>query len=85
MFLSNQKHKMRWGLVLALGIIAVAIGIFINTYAIIVVQSGPFPAQSGGFQISGLFFIGLGMGYIFCVPIIRNLEMKIRKIEKGSY
>ncbi len=73
---------MRWGLVLALGIIAVAIGIFINAYAIIVVQSGPFPAQSGGFQISGFFFIGLGMGYIFCVPIIRNLEMKI---EKGSY
>jgi len=41
---------MRWGLVLGLGIIAVAIGVFINAYAIIVVQSGPFPAQSGAFR-----------------------------------
>ena len=35
---------------MALGITAVAIGVFINAYAIIVVQSGPFPAQSGAFR-----------------------------------
>jgi hypothetical protein len=69
-------------LVLVLGIIAVAIGVLINVYAIVVVQSGPFPAKSGGFQISGFFFIGLGMGYMFSTPLIRILEEKIRKMEQ---
>jgi hypothetical protein len=69
---------MRWGLVLAMGIVAVAIGVFIDYYAIVVVQSGPYPAQSGGWMTTGFFFIGLGMGYMVCVPLIRSLEMKLR-------
>jgi hypothetical protein len=76
---------MRWGLVLALGIIAVAIGVFFNAYATAVVESGPFPAKSAGYQIGGFFFIGLGMGYLVLVPLIRNLENKIRKMEKEPF
>lgn len=78
----EQKHKIRWGLVLALGIIAVSIGFFINVYAIAIVQSGPFPATSGSYQISGFFFIGLGMGYLVLTPLIKYQEKKIRKLEK---
>ena len=73
---------MRWGLVLALGILAVAIGVILNAYAIVVVQSGPFPAQGSGYQIQGFFFIGLGMGYLFVTPLIRQQDMRIRKLEE---
>jgi hypothetical protein len=78
----EKKHKMRWGLVLILGIIAVAIGVFLNAYAIFVVPSSPFPATGGRYIIPGFFFIGLGMGYMVCTPFIRQLETKIRKREE---
>lgn len=78
----NKKNKMRWVLVLLLGIIAVAIGVFINAYAIVVVQSGPFPAKSGGFQIAGFFVIGVGMGYMALTPLIKIQEEKIKKMEQ---
>jgi hypothetical protein len=81
--LSGKKHKMRWGLVLILGIIAVAIGIILNLYAIVVVPSGPFPATGGRYQISGFFFIGIGMGYMIVTPLIRQLETKIKKMEEA--
>ena len=77
----EKKHKMRWGLVLILGIIAVAIGVFLNAYAIFVVPSGPFPATGGRYTIPAFFFIGLGMGYMVCTPFIRQLETKIKKME----
>ena len=78
----DKKHKMRWGLVLILGIISVAIGVFLNAYAIFVVPSSPFPATGGRYIIPGFFFIGLGMGYMVCTPFIRQLETKIRKREE---
>jgi hypothetical protein len=77
----ERKHKPRWGLIVGLGIFAIAVGIFINTYAIVVVENGPFPAKSGGFQISGFFFIGLGIGYVVCAPAVKQLEKKIRNLE----
>ena len=79
--MAERKHKPRWGLVAVLGIFAIAVGVFINAYAIIVVQSGPFPVKSGGYQITGFFFIGLGMGYLVCTVMIKALEKKIRKLE----
>jgi hypothetical protein len=78
----DKKHKMRWGLILILGIIAVVIGVFLNVYAIVVVPSSPFPATGGRYIIPGFFFIGLGMGYMVCTPFIRQLETKIRKREE---
>ena len=79
----EKKHKMRWGLVLILGIIAVAIGVFLNAYAIFVVPSSPFPATGGRYTIPGFFLIGLGMGYIVLTPFIRQLETKIKKMEEA--
>lgn len=78
----EQKYKIRWSLVLALGLIAVAIGFLINIYAIAIVQKGPFPAISGSYQISGFFFIGLGMGYLVLTPLVKYQYEKIRKLEK---
>jgi len=77
----EKKHKMRWGLVLILGIIAVAIGVFLNAYAIFVVPSSPFPATGGRYQIPGFFLVGIGMGYMVCTPFIRQLETKIKRME----
>jgi hypothetical protein len=79
--MTEKEHKSRWGLVVALGVFAIAVGAFINAYAIIVVQSGPFPVTSGGYQITGFFFIGIGMGYLICTPMIKELEKKARKLE----
>jgi hypothetical protein len=79
----EKKHKMRWGLVLILGIIAVAIGVFLNAYAIFVVPSSSFPATGGRYTIPGFFLIGLGMGYMVLTPFIRQLETKIKKMEKA--
>ena len=77
----ERKHKPRWGLIVGLGIFAIAVGVFINAYAIVVVEKGPFPATSGGFQIGGFFFVGLGMGYVVCAITVRHLEKKIRILE----
>jgi uncharacterized membrane protein len=79
----NKKNRMQWILVLILGIIAVAVGVFLNFYAIVVVESSPFPAKACGFQISGFFFIGLGLGYMILTPFIRQLETKIKKMEEA--
>jgi len=79
--LPDKKHKTRWGLVLALGIISVAIGVFLNAYAIVVVPSSPFPATGGRYQIPGFFLVGMGMGYMALTPFIRQLETKIKKME----
>jgi len=81
--LIDKKHKTRWVLVLILGTIAVAIGVFLNAYAIFVVPSSPFPATGGRYIISGFFFVGLGMGYMVCTPFIRQLETKIKKMEES--
>jgi hypothetical protein len=81
--LPDKKHKARWGLVLILGIILVAIGVFFNVYAIVVVPSSPFPAAGGRYTIPGFFFIGFGMGYMVCTPLIRQLETKIKKMEEA--
>jgi hypothetical protein len=79
----EKKHKTRWGLILILGIIAVAIGVFLNAYAVVVVPSSHFPATGGRYQIPGFFLIGLGMGYIVLIPFIRHLEAKIKKMEEA--
>jgi hypothetical protein len=79
----EKKHKMRWGLVLILGIIAVAIGVFLNAYAIFVVPSSPFPATGGRYTIPGFFLVGIGMGYMVLTPFIRQLETKIKKMEEA--
>ena len=79
----DKKHKMRWGLVLILGIISVAIGVFLNAYGIFVVPSSPFPSTGGRYTIPGFFLIGLGMGYIVLTPFIRQLETKIKKMEEA--
>ena len=79
----EKKHKMRWGLVPMLGIIAVAIGVFFNAYAIFVVPSSPFPATGGRYIIPGFFLVGMGMGYMTLAPFIRQLETKIRKMEEA--
>ena len=77
----EKKHKTRGSLVLLLGIIAVAIGVFLNAYAIVVVPNSPFPATGGRYQIPGFFLIGFGMGYMALIPFIRQLETKIKKME----
>ena len=77
----ERKHKPRWGLIVGLGIFAIAVGVFINAYAIVVVENGPFPATSGGHLISGFFFVGLGSGYVVCGTAVRQLEKKIRTLE----
>jgi hypothetical protein len=79
----EKKHKMRWGIVLILGIIAVAIGVSLNAYAIFVVPSSPFPATGGRYTIPGFFLIGFGMGYMVLTPFIRQLETKIKKMEEA--
>lgn len=79
----EKKHKMRWGLVPILGTVAVAIGVFLNAYAMFVVPSSPFPATGGRYQIPGFFLIGLGMGYMILTPFIRQLETKIKKMEEA--
>ena len=79
----DKKHKMRWGLVLILGIIAVAIGVFLDAYAIVVVPSSPFPATGGRYIIPGFFLVGMGMGYMALTPFIRQLETKIKKMEEA--
>ena len=81
--MSDKKHKMRWGLVFILGIIAAAIGVFLNAYAIFVVPSSPFPATGERYIIPGFFFVGMGMGYMVCTPFIRQLETKIRRMEEA--
>ena len=75
--LPNLLHKKQWILVLALGVFLIVFGTFIIAYSIIVVEHGLFQATAVGFSIPGYFFIGLGMGYIICSGIIRNLEKKI--------
>ncbi len=79
----EENHKTRWGLVLMLGIIAVAIGVFLNAYAIFVVPSSPFPATGGRYITPGFFFVGMGMGYIVLTPFIWQLETKIKKMEEA--
>lgn len=79
----EKKHKMRWVLVLILGIISVTIGIFLNAYAIFVVLSSPFPATVGRYTIPGFFLVGMGMGYMALTPFIRQLETKIKKMEEA--
>jgi hypothetical protein len=77
----DKKHKTRWSLVLILGIVAVAIGVSLNAYAIFVVPNSSFPAIGGRYQIPAFFFIGIGMGYMVLTPFIRQLETKIKKME----
>ena len=74
---------MRWGLVLILSIISVAIGIVLNGYAIVVVPNSPFPATGGRYIIPGFFLVGMGMGYMALTPFIRQLEAKIEKMEEA--
>ena len=81
----EKSHKPRWGLVLALGLFSIAFAVIIFVYAIAVVESGPFPAKSGGFLLPGFFFVGIGMGYLFLTPAISMLEKKIGKLEKELY
>ena len=81
----EKTHKPRWGLVLGLGLFSVVFAVIIFVYAITVVESGPFPAKSGGFLLPGFFFVGIGMGYLFLTPAIRMLENKIRRLEKELY
>jgi len=81
--LPNKKHKIRWVLVLILGIISVAIGIVLNGYAIFVVPSSPFPTTGGRYITPGFFLVGMGMGYMALTPFIRQLETKIKKMEEA--
>ena len=78
----EKNHKPRWGLVLALGLFSISFALIIFVYAIAVVESGPFPAKSGGFLLPGFFFVGIGMGYLFLPPMVKMLENKIRRLEK---
>jgi len=82
---TEKDHKPRWGLVLAAGLFSIAFGVFIIVYAITVIQRGPFPADSSVYLINGFFLIGLGMGYLACARVIKNLEKKIRKLEEELY
>jgi len=79
----EKKLKMRWGFVLITGIIALAFGIFINLYEIVVVRSGPFLATTGGDLISGFFLIGIGIPCVSLASLIRALETKIKKMEEA--
>ena len=78
----EKNHKLRWGLVLALGLFSIAFALVIFVYAIAVVESGPFPAKSGGFLLPGFFFVGIGMGYLVLTPMVTMLEKRISRLEK---
>ena len=82
---TKKNHKPRWGLVVALGLFSIVLAVFLIVYAIIVIERGPFPANSSLYLINGFFFIGLGMGYLVCAYVIKNLEKKIRKLEEELY
>jgi hypothetical protein len=66
----------RWVLVLACGLIGLALGISIIVYALVVVAKGPFPAQFSDFNTGGMFCIGYGLGCTSVTPIVRQLEKK---------
>jgi len=74
---TKMNYRHRWVLVLALGLFAIALGFFITVYAIIVVERGPFPATSSSYLISAWFLVGMGMGYVVCSFVIRDLEKKL--------
>ena len=78
----EKNHKPRWGLVLALGLFSISFALIIFVYAIAVVESGPFPAKSGGFLLPGFFFVGIGMGYLVLTPMVTMLEKRISRSEK---
>jgi hypothetical protein len=83
--MTEKNHKPRWGLVVILGLFSIALAVFIIVYAITVIERSPFPANSELYLINGFFFIGLGMGYLVCANVIKNLEKKIGKLEEELY
>ncbi|MFB0559951.1 MAG: hypothetical protein ACETWM_01780 [Candidatus Lokiarchaeia archaeon] len=80
--MTEKNHKSRWRSVVASGLFFIALGVFLIVYAITVIERGRFPADSVLYLINGFSFIGLGMGYLVCAHIIRDLEEKIRKLEE---
>lgn len=85
--MTKKNHKSRRSLVVvvASGLFPIVVGSLLIVYAITVVERGPFPDNSVGYIISGFFFIGLGMGYLACAPMIKDLEKTIRKLEEELY
>lgn len=74
----ERKHKAHWWLVAATGIVAIIIGTFLDAYAIIIVEKGPFPVTGTSFIIEGSLLWGFGTGYLICTIAIRSLEKKIK-------
>jgi len=70
------NHRRLWVLVLACGLIGLALGISILIYALVVVANGPFPAQFSEFDTLGMFCLGYGIGCTSVMPIVRSLEQK---------
>jgi hypothetical protein len=74
--LIKANHGRRWVLVLACGLIGLALGISIFVYALVVVANSPFPAQFSDFETLGMFCLGYGFGCTSVTPIVRQLEQK---------
>jgi hypothetical protein len=72
----KSDHGRRWILVFAFGLIGLALGISVISFALLVIAKGAFPALFSDFETPGMFFLGYGIGLISVTPIVRELEQK---------
>jgi hypothetical protein len=73
---TKANHGRYWVLVLACGLIGLALGVSFFVYALVVVAHGPFPAQFSDFDTLGMFCLGYGIGCTSVTPVVRKLEQK---------
>jgi hypothetical protein len=76
MIVTKPFFRRNWFIILISGVILATIG-FAMLVDAIVVLNGPFNNNCYGYAIGGSFPFGMGIGYIICSGIIRQLEKKL--------